>query len=96
MIIVHCHFYLKEDSEFLSYVINVINSTLKEEGCISYGLANEVTNTTHYVMVEKWASKEALQKHLKTEHFAVFDNYVKKISKKEAKLEVFEANEITL
>jgi quinol monooxygenase YgiN len=43
--------------------------TVREEGCIYYHMRKEDGDENNYFMLEKWASKEALEAHQKTEHF---------------------------
>ncbi|EKE40733.1 hypothetical protein ENUP19_0324G0008 [Entamoeba nuttalli] len=91
VVIVHCHMYLKEDPELLAEVTTMVNASRKDPGCISYSFVNEVTNTTHYIMIEEWESQEKLDAHMKTTHFAQFINFINKISTKESNIEVLTA-----
>jgi quinol monooxygenase YgiN len=43
--------------------------SLKEEGCISYELYQDEKDSRILTMVEDWQSKDALDKHTRTEHF---------------------------
>lgn len=42
--------------------------THAEPGCLKYALQRSRENKNEFVMVEKWSSKEALDKHLQTPH----------------------------
>lgn len=46
-----------------------VAGTNKEEGCISYDMHLSVSDPTRLVVVERWASREALAGHLHTPHF---------------------------
>jgi quinol monooxygenase YgiN len=49
-----------------------VAGTVKEEGCISYDMHLSVSDATRLVVVERWASREALTRHLGTPHFAIW------------------------
>lgn len=40
-----------------------------EDGCISYDLFHDKSNPLLLAVFEEWESKDALDKHVKTEHF---------------------------
>ncbi len=42
-----------------------------EKGCLKYALQRSQENKKQFVMIEKWASKEDLDKHLQTPHIQV-------------------------
>ena len=42
--------------------------TLKEDGCIAYEMFSSLDNPDKLVVVEKWASREALTAHSKQPH----------------------------
>jgi quinol monooxygenase YgiN len=46
---------------------NLIAKTLQEPGCLLYDLVIE-QGRDHWLMLEKWASKEAWEHHMETEH----------------------------
>jgi len=48
----------------------VIETTLAEEGCISYQLNRDTENPRRFVWTEEWASRELLQKHIEAPHIA--------------------------
>ena len=47
----------------------LVEKTRKEEGCISYSLFRDIEDDSILTMIEEWESKDALDKHFKTEHF---------------------------
>lgn len=47
-----------------------IEQTHAEEGCISYALHRDVENPSQFVLVERWASKEALDEHFTKSYMA--------------------------
>lgn len=48
----------------------VIDTTLAEEGCISYQLNRDSDNPRRFVWTEEWQSRELLQKHIEAPHIA--------------------------
>jgi quinol monooxygenase YgiN len=47
----------------------LIPTTREEDGCIEYDLYEDVDVAGEFTFFEKWTSREALDSHLKTEHF---------------------------
>ncbi|MGB6116801.1 MAG: putative quinol monooxygenase [Mesorhizobium sp.] len=46
--------------------------TLKEDGCIAYEMFSSLSNADELVVVEQWASREALTAHSKQPHLKVW------------------------
>lgn len=46
--------------------------THAEAGCVAYALHRAVSDPDQIVLVERWASREALDEHLASEHLARF------------------------
>ena len=57
---------------FVEYMREMIALTKEEDGCIAYDLYEAIDGSGKVVMVEIWASKEALDKHMQSEHFKNF------------------------
>jgi quinol monooxygenase YgiN len=57
----------------IEMVINLyeelVIATRKEDGCIKYELYQDETDPAVLTMIEEWEDKDALDKHMKTEHF---------------------------
>ena len=68
----------------------MIEASLKDQGCISYSFYQNLLEKNEYIMVEKWESKEKLDQHMKTPHFAKLGEYMKKVSFKPMALEIIE------
>jgi quinol monooxygenase YgiN len=49
-----------------------IAETRKEDGCISYDLHQSIGDAQALVFVERWSSRDALDKHFKTPHLAAW------------------------
>lgn len=59
---------------------SVIETTLNEEGCISYQLNRDVNDPRRFVWTEEWLGQESLDKHLASSHitemFAGINDYI--------------------
>lgn len=47
----------------------LVEKTVKEEGCIKYELFQDMKNPNVMIFIEEWESEEALSKHMASEHF---------------------------
>jgi len=47
----------------------MVRETVKEQGCISYELFQDVKEPNVLVILEEWADEQALEKHMGSEHF---------------------------
>jgi quinol monooxygenase YgiN len=48
----------------------LVEPTRAEDGCITYELLHNTQDPTDFTFVEEWTSREALERHLATEHIA--------------------------
>jgi len=56
--------------EFIKLGKQLAESTNKEDkGCIHYQLYQDINNPTTVSMLEEWESMEAIEAHLKAQHF---------------------------
>jgi len=61
-----------QTAAYVDYMREMIKITKTEEGNIAYDLYEAVDGSGDVVMVEIWESQEALDKHMKSEHFQKF------------------------
>jgi quinol monooxygenase YgiN len=47
----------------------VTETQAKDQGCLAYGLYRDKADPLHLTVIEEWASQEALDQHLASEHF---------------------------
>ena len=47
----------------------LIEKTKLEKGCIAYDLYHDVKNKGHFVFIEEWQDRNALDAHVNSEHF---------------------------
>ena len=61
--------YVKEEKlkEFLLAAENMVNHTLKEDGCISYEIKKDKKQDDRWAFLEQWESEEKLNAHLSTD-----------------------------
>ncbi|WP_151949211.1 putative quinol monooxygenase [Aliarcobacter butzleri] len=63
----------------------LVDETVKEPGCITYELFQELDNPNNLTLIEEWESLEALHLHTQTPHFI---NLVGELSAYEKELPV--------
>jgi quinol monooxygenase YgiN len=54
--------------EALSAITTAIEATHGEDGCIAYALHRDLEDPARFVILEKWATPEALKEHADTPH----------------------------
>ena len=89
---VHARMYINDDGKLAEEIKTMIDASLKDAGCLGYTFFQNILSKTEYIMVEKWESKEKLDAHMKTPHFAKLGEYMKKVSYKPMELELIEEN----
>jgi len=55
--------------KILKLSAEMVEKTVKEEGCIKYELFQDIKAPEVLVIVEEWESEEALSRHMASEHF---------------------------
>lgn len=58
--------------ELMTIFKNVIDSTRKEPGNISYVLHQDVKDNNKYIIFEEWKSLDAIDLHNESSHFKAF------------------------
>ena len=63
--------YVKPDKiqEFIGLFKKLIEESVKEEGCMDYGLYQELNNPGILTTLEEWRDKSSLDKHLNSDYF---------------------------
>ena len=63
--------FVKKDKieEVLKLSKELVKATVKEKGCISYEMYQDVKDNTIRTMIETWENKETLTSHSQSEHF---------------------------
>ena len=60
------------EKEVLTALHNVVDTTRKEEGNISYDLHKNITTPSEYTILEVWKSQKAIDLHNASIHFDKF------------------------
>lgn len=58
--------------EAVQIAIRMVEETRKEEGCLAYTFHSPVDDPNTFFVYEEWASAEALQGHMSSEHMKEF------------------------
>jgi len=58
----------ESQDQALTAITTAIQATHGEAGCIAYALHRDLEDSSRFVIIEKWASPEALEEHGSTEH----------------------------
>ncbi|QCX33189.1 antibiotic biosynthesis monooxygenase [Caloramator sp. E03] len=75
--------------EIIKLYEELVELTRKEEGCITYELFQDEKDSSILCMIEEWESREALDKHLNSQHFKRIVPNIKKYMIKETELNVY-------
>jgi quinol monooxygenase YgiN len=96
MIIVNASLKAKEDKieDIITESEKLILASREHEGNISYNLYRDVLDNS-LTFVEKWESKESLEKHMKTDEFISFGNNVKEFLTAELDVNVYLGEPVT-
>ncbi len=83
--------YAKEEKidEILKLCTELIGDTRNEEGCVKYELYQDIKDSTILTFVEEWENKEALEKHMQSEHFIKIVPLLGNLMCKEADMNVY-------
>ncbi len=76
--------------EIVEKAEKLLKASRTHEGNISYNLYKNVEEETLF-FVERWESKEALQKHMETEEFMEFGKETKELLAKELGIKLYAA-----
>lgn len=55
--------------KYIELAKEMVEKTVKEEGCIKYELFQDTQNPNAMIIIEEWESEEALDRHMASEHF---------------------------
>lgn len=75
--------------EFMGLCKNLIKETLKEEGCIEYGVYQELEKPEILTMLEEWEDENSLDQHIKSDHFREIFPLLSECLEKETEINVY-------
>lgn len=67
----------------------LVKETRKEDGCIYYSLFKDTKDPSVLTMIEEWESQEALDLHIKSNHFTTIVPMIAKF-RKSSELNIYE------
>jgi quinol monooxygenase YgiN len=72
VVVVHFHADEGRGADGLAALGDLSVPTHAEQGCLAFALHTAADDPDHIVLIERWASRAALDEHLATEHLAAF------------------------
>ena len=69
MISIIAKFKVTDRATFLALAKEFVQESNKEEGCIEYGLHQDLEDENSFIMNEKWADQAAIDAHNTSAHF---------------------------
>lgn len=75
--------------EFLGLCKNLVELSLKDEGCIDYGLYQELENSGTLTFLEEWKDEKSLDQHLNSNHFKEIFPLLSEYLEKETEINVY-------
>ncbi|KAF5078370.1 Antibiotic biosynthesis monooxygenase [anaerobic digester metagenome] len=76
-------------NDFLEHAAELVESSLKEDGCISYGLYQDVKDSEVVAMIEEWEDRDSLEDHMASEHFKRIVPSLNEFYEKEGEINVY-------
>lgn len=75
---------------FKALAEELINETIKEEGCISYNLNKDINNKNILTFIEEWQDIEAIKAHNNSAHFTKLVPELGKLTEKASEVNLYE------
>ncbi len=75
-------------SELKHLLLNLLEPTRQEQGCMLYELHQDQEDPTNFFMYEQWESKTLLEQHLASEHINKFRSLVGKVLAEPIKISI--------
>lgn len=55
--------------DYLKLAKELVEKSRQEQGCISYGLFQDINDESVFTFIEEWQDQKAIELHNKSEHF---------------------------
>lgn len=75
--------------EVLKLYSELVEETRKEEGCIAYDLYQDEQDAGALTFIEEWKSRQALEEHMKSEHFTRLVPAAGKLASKNGEVNIY-------
>jgi quinol monooxygenase YgiN len=90
MIIARVYIKSGSEEEFITAAKTIIESSNKEDGCLSYMLYQDPYEKTNFIFVEKYKNQAAIDFHFATEYFKEFGTTIADITSKPAEIKIID------
>lgn len=83
--------YVKSEKvqEFMGLCKKLVEASLKDEGCINYGLYQELEHSEILTFLEEWKDEKSLDQHLNSSHFKEIFPLLSEYLEKETEVNVY-------
>lgn len=75
--------------EVIKLYEELVRETRKEEGCIKYELYQDEKDSRILAVIEEWESKDALEKHMNSEHFVRIVPMIGELAEKKKDINIY-------
>jgi quinol monooxygenase YgiN len=62
---------MEKRTEMMQTLLSMIEPVGKEKGCLSYDVFCDIEGKTVFSLIEEWATREDLDRHIRSERFSV-------------------------
>jgi len=76
--------------EIMKLEKELVEATRKETGNISYGLYRDIEHPEIMTMIEEWDDRDALRRHMDSEHFKRLVPMIGKYTTKDVDMNIYE------
>lgn len=75
--------------EVIKLYKELVEASRKEEGCIKYELYEDEKDSRILAVIEEWESKDALDKHMNSEHFTRLVPMIGELTEKKLDMNIY-------
>ena len=75
--------------KFIGMCKKLVEETVKEDGCIEYGLYQELNNPRILTMLEEWLDERSLEEHVNSNHFREIIPLLSEYLEKEMEISIY-------
>jgi quinol monooxygenase YgiN len=75
--------------EFIDMCKKLVEESVKEEGCIEYGVYQELENSGILTMLEEWKDESSLEEHLNSNHFREIFPLLSEYLEREPEIDIY-------
>jgi quinol monooxygenase YgiN len=79
----------EKTQKFMGLCEDLVKESLKEEGCIEYGVYQELENPEILTMLEEWKDESSLNEHLNSNHFKKIFPMLSECLDKETEINIY-------